>query len=175
MSSIVWTRSYAGRMRRFQLAVGIAQVAISSLQLGHIAMPRHISSRRNGHGMALVRDHEDTAIGTVLGTESAADTMVLDHDLQMFASVNRINRASDHAMWVGAGSTRRGDQEVINSRSGAEQPGDKRSVRSRAVSFDARFGTGVAPRAVVQIQHQDVLSLIQSIRDVIIQYPVPNR
>ncbi|MBA3651639.1 MAG: hypothetical protein H0W66_09225 [Chthoniobacterales bacterium] len=39
--------------------------------------------------------------------------MILNHDLQMFATMNGVDRTPDHAMGLGTGATRGGDHEVL--------------------------------------------------------------
>ncbi len=55
--------------------------------------------------------------------------MVLDDDLKVLSAMNGIDRAPDHAMWIRAGPTGGGDQEIIQALSGPEQARDRNSVR----------------------------------------------
>jgi hypothetical protein len=50
----------------------------------------------------LIRRHEDIAVRTIRCAETAADAMILDHDLAMPPAVDGINGASDHAIGVRA-------------------------------------------------------------------------
>ena len=95
--------------------------------------------------------------------------MVFYYDLEVFASMNGIHRTPDHAMWIGAGATRRGNHEIIQALSGAEQTRDRNTVRLDPVLLDTASGTGIAPRAIVQVEHENALALIKTLRDVLVE------
>ena len=57
------------------------------------------------HDAALVRHHENISVRAIQGAQTAADAVIFDHDLQMFAAMNRIDRTTRHAMRIGAGAT----------------------------------------------------------------------
>ena len=41
-----------------------------------------------GNRAMLVRNHENIAVGAVGGTQAAADAVILDHDLEVFAAMD---------------------------------------------------------------------------------------
>src|SRR4051812_22031906 len=93
----------------------------------------------------------------------------------MFASMNRIHRTTDHAVRIGARPARGGDQEVVELRSRPKQSRDRRSVGGGSMPLHATLRTSIATGAVVQIEDQNVLPLVQSVSDVLIQHPMANR
>jgi hypothetical protein len=125
--------------------------------------------------VTFVRYHENAAIGTILGAQTAPDAVVFDNDLQVLASMNGVNRTSDHAMWVGAGPTGGGDEEVIEASSGAKEARDWNAVCLGAVLLDTTPGTGVAAGAVIKVEHENALTFIEALFDILIEHPVTYR
>ena len=98
--------------------MGIAEIAVSGFQLGYAMTTAHEHTGRHRHCAALVRNHEDTAVGTILRAQTATDTVIFDHDLQVFAAMDGIDGTADHAMRVGARSAGSGDQIIVQARTG---------------------------------------------------------
>ena len=98
--------------------------------------------------------------------------MVLNHDLQMFAAMNRIDRTTGHAMRVGARPTGSGDKVVIEPLPRPEQARDRNSVSRGAMPLDTSPGAGVAPGAIIKIQNQNALTFIEALFDILIQNTV---
>ena len=99
-SSIVRTCRYTGGPRRCQVSQGIAEIAIGSFQLGSEA--NRSDTVRHTDSVSFIRQHEDAAIRTVFGAQTATDAVIFNNDLKMFSSVNGVNRTTNHAMRVGA-------------------------------------------------------------------------
>ena len=95
--------------------------------------------------------------------------MILDNDLKMFAAMNGIDRTSDHAMRIGAGSARGRDHKMVQTSSISEQTWDRDPVRRCAMPLDATFGACITPRAVIQVEHENALALIETLRNVCIE------
>ena len=95
------------------------------------------------------RDHEDASIGTILRAQAAPDAVIFNHDLEVFPAMNRIDRASHHAVRVSAGPAGGGDKEIIQPSPGPEQARDGNAMSLGAVPFDTASGAGIAPGAVI--------------------------
>ena len=132
---------------------------------------------RVGHRnpISFVRYHEDAAVGTVFGAQAAPDAVVLYDDLKVLASMNGVDGTSDHAMWIRAGPTGGSDHKIIQALSGPEQARYRNTVRLRPMLLDTALGACVAPRAVIQVEYENALTLIQTLRDVIIEDSVTHR
>ena len=98
--------------------------------------------------------------------------MVLDHDLQVLASMNGIDRTSFHAMWFGARSTGSRDQEIIQALAGAKQTRDRNTMCLRAMLLDAASRARVAACAVIQIEHENVLTFVKTLLDILVENSV---
>ena len=127
---------------------------------------------RHRNSVSVVRYHENAAVRTVFGAQAAPDAVVLDDNLKVLASMNGVDGTSDHAMWIGAGPTGGSDHEIIQPLSGAEQARDRNTVRLRSVLFDTALGAGVAPRAVIQVEHKDALTFIEPLFDILVEHSV---
>ena len=127
---------------------------------------------RHGETVSLVGYHEDAAVRAVFGAQTTSDAVVFDDDLKMFASVNGIDRTSDHAMWIRAGSAGGRDHEIVQTSSVPKQTWNWNAVRSGSVLFDATSGTCVAARTIIQIEHENALTLVETLRDIFVQNSV---
>src|SRR5205823_6519786 len=99
--------------------------------------------------------------------QPAPDAVILDHDLLMLAAMDRIDGAADHAVSILARSARRGDEEVADAQAVADEARDRHAVRFGAVLLHAGFHALVTVRAFVKIHHEQTLSLIQTLFDII--------
>ena len=95
--------------------------------------------------------------------------MVFDYYLEVLAAMDRIDRTSDHAMRIGAGPTGSRDHEIIEATPGTEKARDRDAVSLRPVSFDTAPGTRVAPCAVIQVNHEDALTFVKALLDILIE------
>ena len=93
--------------------------------------------------------------------------MIFDHDLQMFAAMNRIDRTTRHAMRIGAGATRNRDEIIAEAATVAQQARDRHAVRFVAMLPNATFGAFVATRAQIHIQHENALAFVETLLNVI--------
>ena len=98
------TGGHAGGTGKRAITRRIAKITIRCFQLGDTAIGSDVHGIGDWNVAALVRQHKNAAIGTVLSAQAAADAVVLNHNLKVFAAMNRIHWASDHAMWIGAGA-----------------------------------------------------------------------
>ena len=87
----------------------------------------------------------------------------------MLPSMNGVNRTPGHAVWVGTGAAGGSDQKIIHASTGTKQAWDRNAVRLCPVSFDTAPGTCIAPRAVVQIEHENALAFKKTLLDILIQ------
>ena len=150
----------------------IAKIAVGGLKLADdVSSP---DALRVGHcnRISFVRYHENAAVGAVLGAQSASDAMVLDHDLKVLASMNGVDGTSDHAMWIRAGPAGGCDHEIIQASSGSKQARDRNTVGRRPVLLDTALGAGVAPRAFIQVEHENALTFIKTLLDVLVENSV---
>jgi len=100
--------------------------------------------------------------------------MILNHDLQMFAAMNGINRASGHAMRIGAGTTRSRNQKAIEALTGAKQTRNGNPVGLGSVFVHAGARACVAARAVVQIEDKDALTFVKTLLGVLVENAMAN-
>ena len=91
----------------------VAEIAGGGLELGDSRRRTGTSGVRDFQTLAAVWDHEDVSVGTIFGAQTAADAVILDHDLKVFAAVNGIHRTAGHAVRIGAGSAC-GRNEIIS-------------------------------------------------------------
>lgn len=98
------TGRYAGGTGKRAITRRIAKITIRCFELGDAAIGPDADGIGDLNVAALVRQHKYAAIGTVLSAQAAADAVVLNHNLKVFSAMNRIHRASDHAMWICAGA-----------------------------------------------------------------------
>src|SRR4051812_16400065 len=89
--------------------------------------------------------------------------------------MNGVNRTSRHAMRVGAGPAGGGDEKVIEASTGPQQAWDRNAVRFGSVRFDTGPGARIAPRAVIQVEHENALAFIKALLDILIEDSVPYR
>ena len=117
--------------------------------------------------MALVRHHENISVRTIRSAQTAADAVIFDHDLQMFAAMNRIDRTTRHAMRIGAGATRNRDEIIAEAATVAQQARDRHAVGFVAMLTDATFGAFVATRAQIHVEHENAPAFIEPLVDVL--------
>ena len=94
------TRINAARCWLVFPAIGVAQIAREGLGPGDrpgLAGVVGISHFREVEQVTL---HEDVAIRTVARAQAATNAMVLNDDLHVLAAVDRIDRATDHAISI---------------------------------------------------------------------------
>ena len=174
-SSIMRTRRHTGGPRRRQVTDRIAKIAIGGLKLtNEVSSPKVL---RVGHrnSISVVGDHEDAPVRTVFGAQAAPDAVILDDNLKVIASMNGVDRTSDHAMWIRAGPTGGSDQEIIQSLSGPEQAWNRNTMCLRPVLLDTAPGAGVATRAVIEVEHKDALTFIEPLFDILVEDSVTHR
>lgn len=125
---IVRAGGNALRFRRRIFSVGIAQVARRSFELAdhRDAAPR--SRVMSFDKFSPVGFHENTAVGAVRGTQAAANAMVLNDDLKMFAAMDGVHGAADHAVRIEAGTARGRHDEVGESFPIAKQTRNRDAV-----------------------------------------------
>ena len=103
------------------------------------------------------RMHINVAVWTIAGALAAADAPILDNDLHRVAAANGADRTTDHAQRIAATAAGGRDQELVEAQSVADQ----------AAHAVVRIGAGahalIASRAAIQIEHQQTLSLHQSL------------
>src|SRR5207302_3648558 len=95
--------------------------------------------------------------------------MVFYYDLEVFASVNGIDRTADHAMWIRAGPARGSNHKIVQASSSAKQARDRHTVRLGPVLLDTTSSAGIAPRAVVQVEDENALTFVESLSNVLIE------
>ena len=122
--------------------------------------------------VTFVRDHEDAPVGTILRAQAAPDAVIFNHDLEMFAAMNRIDRAAHHAMRIGAGPAGGGNEKIIQPSPGPEQARDGNAMSLGAVPFDTASGAGIAPGAVIQVEHEHALAFVKTLRDIFVHHPM---
>src|SRR6266481_5604182 len=142
-----------------------AEIARSSLLLdGRLLAP----------GALGIVDHHfermqvDVAVGTILRAEAAADAPILDDDFERIAPSNRADGAADHAERIAALPATGGDKILIEAQAIADEASDS------VVRISASIHTGVAARAILQVQNQQALRLHQSLREKLIDGDVVN-
>src|SRR6266478_4453599 len=104
----------------------------------------------------------DVAVGTILRAEAAADAPILDDDFERIAPSNRADGAADHAERIAALPATGGDKILIEAQAIADEASDS------VVRISASIHTGVAARAILQVQNQQALRLHQSLREKLI-------
>src|SRR5262249_10999305 len=119
------------------------------------------------HDVPLVRHHENISIRAIRGAQTAANAVIFDHDLEMFAAMNRIDRTTRHAVWIGAGATRNRDEIIAEAATVAQQTCDRHAVRFVAMLTDATFGAFVATRAQIHVEHENALAFIKTLLNVL--------
>ena len=169
---IVRTGGHTGWPRRGQITARVAKITVRRLQLANDMGSPHVLRIGHRNPMSFVRDHENAAVWTVFGAQAAPDAMILDHDLEVFASMNRIDGTSDHAMWIGAGPTRGRDHEVVQALPGAKQTRNRNPVRLRPMSLDATPRAGIATGAIVQVEDKNALTFVETLLDIVVENPV---
>src|ERR1700730_609584 len=97
--------------------------------------------------------HVDVAVRAELGAFPATDAPILDDDFEVFLAPNGADRALRHAKWIARRSASRRDQKMIVAQAIAQQTGDA------VVRLRASLHTGIAARAVIQIDEQEILRL----------------
>ena len=155
------------RLRRGAIAFRITKIAGGGLELRDHHRLIRVVGIGHLHPAALVRHHEDVAVGTIRGAQTTTDTVIFNHDLEMLAAMNRIDRAARHAMGIAAGPAGSRDEEISKATPVAQQPGDGKSVRSIAMLPDATFGAFVTAGAEIHVQNQNALALVEPLLDVI--------
>src|SRR5262249_15031193 len=103
------------------------------------------------------RMHVDVAVGALLGAPPAADAPVFDDDLQRVLPPDRAYGADDHASGLAPGAEGRGPEILVVAQAVPDQPGDA------VVSVGTRAHAGVAPRASLEIDQQEILGLHQAL------------
>ena len=93
--------------------------------------------------------------------------MILDHDLEMLAAVDRIDRTAGHAMRVGARAARCRDEIIAEAPPIAQQSRDRQAVRIVAVLLGCSPRAFVAARAEIHVEHEDALALVEALLDVL--------
>ena len=142
------------------VAFGIAEVASG----GFLGMG---GGGGEGMGMGgLVGHHEDAPVGAIIGAEPATDAVIFDDDLEVFATVDGIDGATDEAMGIGAGAAVGGDELVIEADAIAEQASEWGAVGGVAVLIDAAFGAFVAAGAEVEIEDEDAAAFVEALGDI---------
>ena len=101
--------------------------------------------------------HVDVPVGTQFGAFAAADTPILDDDLERLLSPDRTDWALSHAKRVAAGTTRGGDQESVVVQAVADQP------RDTVVGIGAGGHARVAPGAIIEIDEEKILRFEQTL------------
>ena len=81
--------------------------------------------------VAFVRDHRDVPVWAVRRAEAAADAVILDHDLEVFAAMDRIDGAAGHAVRVGARAAGGGDGEAPEAHAVADRKSTRLNSRHR--------------------------------------------
>ena len=133
-----------------------------------------VATRRDVHPRISVRmqrmprvgPHADVAVGAVLFAQAAADAVVFDFDFVPFAAVNGVDRAADQAVGIFARPASAGDQVFTEPQSFALQP------RDAAVGVGAGFRAFIATSAAFQIEHQQLLSVEQTLIEVLAEVRV---
>src|SRR5439155_18170558 len=101
------------------------------------------------------RVHVDIPVRAVLGTDSAANTPVLDLDLDGFAPPNGPHRTSDHAQRVPALTAGGRHQVLVVAQAFAHETGDA------VVGISTGLHTQIAAGAAVEIEEEEALCLHQ--------------
>jgi len=92
------------------------------------------------------RVHVDVAIRAVVRAQAAADAVALDLNLlPLPIAMDRIDRAPDQAIRIGARPARTGDEPFVDPQPLADQP------RDAVMRIAARLGAFVAPRASLEV------------------------
>ena len=136
-----------------------AEIARSSFLLDHRLLAAS-SFRIVNHHFEWVQI--DVAVRTILRAEAAADAPILDDDFERIAPANRADGAADHTQRVAALAATRGDEILVEAQAIADEP------RDAVVCVGASIHTGVAARAILQIQNQQALRFHQSLREELI-------
>ena len=110
----------------------------------------------------------DVAVRAIARAEAAADAPVFDDDFERIAAADRADRAADHAERIAALAATRGDEILVEAQTVADE------TRDAVVCIGAGVHTGVAARAILQIQNQQALRFHQSLREELIDGDVVN-
>ena len=107
--------------------------------------------------------HRDIAVRTVRRAEATADAVVFDHDLDRAGMIfprlamDRIDGTAHETVGIEARAAGTGDEEVLEPEPFADQPRDTL----------VRVGTGpralVAPRAALQVEHEQFLGAVKAV------------
>src|SRR6267142_1799048 len=154
------TRVHAARL--FQVC---AQIARRSFLLDSCLLAARALRIVDHH---FERMQVDVAVGTIPRTEAAADAPILDDDFERIAPSNRADGAADHAERIAALPATGGDKILIEAQAIADEASDS------VVRISASIHTGVAARAILQVQNQQALRLHQSLREKLIDGDVVN-
>src|SRR5712664_2749012 len=157
---VMRTRVHAARL--FQVC---AQIARRSFLLDSCLLAARALRIVDHH---FERMQVDVAVGTILRAEAAADAPILDDDLERIAPSNRADGAADHAERIAALPATGGDKILVEAQAIADEASDS------VVRISASIHTGVAARAILQVQNQQALRLHQSLREKLIDGDVAN-
>lgn len=98
--------------------------------------------------------HRNIAVRAVGRAESAADAVVLDHNLygswMILArlAMDRVDRTAHKAVGIKAGAARTGDEKILEPQALADQP---RDALVRVGTSPRAF---IAPRTAFEVEHQ---------------------
>jgi len=132
---IVRASPHASRIRRRFATVPIAQIACGGLTLRNHLCPAGIRRIPDCNQVAEVLFHGDIAVRAVLRAEPAANAVIRNNDLFVFAPVDGIDRTADHAIGVFTGTAGCGNQLVSEAQAFAVEPRQKFTVRDLSVLF----------------------------------------
>src|ERR1700719_4241465 len=107
--------------------------------------------------------HVDVAVRAKLRAFAATDAPILDDDLEVFFAPDGADRALRHAKRVATRSTCGRDEKVFVAQTATKQS------RHAIVRGRARANTGVAARAVFEIDQEEILGFEQPLIQKIIE------
>lgn len=99
----------------------------------------------------------DVAVGTIARAKAAADTPILDDHFEGIAPANRTNRASHHAEWIAALAATRSNEIAVKAQAIAHE------ACNPIVRIGAGIHTGVAARAILQVENEQALRFHQAL------------
>ena len=89
--------------------------------------------------------------------------------------MNGIDGTSRHAMRIGAGATGGRDKKSIKPLTSAKQTRDRNPMCFGSVFVHTGARARVAPRAEIQIEHEDALTFVKALRGVLVENAVTDR
>src|SRR5262249_39533461 len=105
----------------------------------------------------LIAHHSNIAVGAIRFAQAAADAVAFDFDFRAFAAMDGIHWAAYQAVGVFTASASASHEEMAETEAIALQP------RHAAVRVGARLSAFVAARAALQIQHEQLLRIEQTL------------